>query len=119
MGRAEDLKRALARLEGREYKAYSSIRGEYVFGRYTLYVDHVQGDPFASPSRVRVRVEKDIARFPEDTYMNRSREIALRDLIARKFHAASSKYSSGDRGTGKSGGRGATEGCRFRTRQIT
>jgi predicted ABC-class ATPase len=103
MRASEDLRSTLRRIDGRGYKAYKDIAGQYDFGEYTLYVDHVQGDPFASPSRVRVRVPQRLAEFPEDTYSNRSREIALRDFLTRRFFEAARKISHGPRGTGKSG----------------
>lgn len=53
---AEDLRKTLRRIDGRGYKAYKDIESAYNFREYTLFVDHVQGDPFASPSRVRVQV---------------------------------------------------------------
>jgi predicted ABC-class ATPase len=56
MREAVELKRILRRIDGRGYKAYKDIEGEYGFHEYILLVDHVQGDPFASPSRVRVKV---------------------------------------------------------------
>jgi len=100
---AGDLKRILHSIDGRGYKAYKDIEGEYDCGEYTLFVDHVQGDPFASPSRVRVRVPQKIAEFPRDTYHNKSREVALRDFLTRRFIEASKRFSKGDRGIGKSG----------------
>ena len=50
----EDLRRTITRIDGKGYKAYKDIKGLYAFGLYTLIIDHVQGDPFAAPSRVRV-----------------------------------------------------------------
>ena len=41
-------------IEGRSYKAYKSIAGRYEADGFTLAVEHVQGDPFAEPSRLRV-----------------------------------------------------------------
>ena len=32
------------------------MQGSYDFGNFTLHIDYVQGDPFASPSRIRVVV---------------------------------------------------------------
>jgi len=98
-----ELKSILKCIDGKGYKSYKELEGEYKFGEYTLYVDHVQGDPFASPSRVRVRVGQDVAGFPDDTYLSRSREIALRDFITRRFLEAINKISKGHRGSGKSG----------------
>jgi predicted ABC-class ATPase len=103
MDRGSDLRRILQRIDGRGYKAYRDIKGEYDFGEYTLHIDHVQGDPFASPSSLRVKVPRETAGFPKDTYKNRSREIALRDFITRCFVNASSRFCKGIRATGKSG----------------
>ena len=33
------------------YPAYKDTKGSYGFGSYMLSIDHVQGDPFASPSK--------------------------------------------------------------------
>jgi predicted ABC-class ATPase len=99
----EDLRAALRRIDGKGYKAYKDIEGTYDFGDYVLHVDRAQGDPFASPSNIRVRVSQAAARFPRDTFANRSREIALRDFITRAFFAASKRHGKGGRGTGKSG----------------
>ncbi len=98
-----ELKSILQSIDTKGYKSYKELEGEYKFSEYTLYIDHVQGDPFALPSGVRVRVGQDIAGFPADTYLSRSREIALRDFITRKFHEAINKFSKGSRGSGKSG----------------
>ncbi|HIE26669.1 TPA: ATPase [Candidatus Poribacteria bacterium] len=84
--RQEDLVRELNRIDGRGYKAYRDIEGEYDFSGFTLYIDHAQSDPYAPPSRMRVRVPQEIATFPEDTYHNKSRNVALCDYLARCFH---------------------------------
>ena len=99
----EDLRRRLRRIDGIGYKAYRDIQGVYTFRTYTLFIDHVQADPFAAPSRIRIRVQKERALFPEDTYSTRSREIALRDFLSRRFSDAIQRYCRGHRGTGKSG----------------
>jgi len=103
MRTAADLKRLLNRIDGRGYKAYKDIEDKYDCGEYTLLVDHVQGDPFASPSRVRVQVPGKMAGFPRESYSNKSREVALRDFLTRRFLEASRRFCNGNRGTGKSG----------------
>ncbi|OGE24404.1 MAG: ATPase [Candidatus Dadabacteria bacterium RIFCSPHIGHO2_12_FULL_53_21] len=103
MKTAQDLRDALRIIDGRGYASYKDIAGEYGFDDFILYIDRVQGDPFASPSRVRVRVYQDIAGFPKDTYTGKSRETALRDYIARAFNAAAERFSLGNRGSGGSG----------------
>ena len=42
------------------------LEGQYDFKKYILSIDHVQGDPFASPSRVRVIVDNKVTKFPEE-----------------------------------------------------
>ncbi len=56
MQSANDLKQLLFSINHKSYPAYKSTRGAYQFPRYTLSIDHVQGDPFAAPSRVSVHV---------------------------------------------------------------
>ena len=56
MQSAENLRAVLQRIDGRGYKAYKDMRGVYSFSEYTLYIDHVQGDPFASP-RARLSLD--------------------------------------------------------------
>ena len=96
MRTAHDLKEILERIDGRGYKAFKDIKGEYDFGDFALIIDHVQGDPFADPSRVRVRLDQEIARFPEDTQESKSREIALRDFLTRRFFEAAIKFTKGN-----------------------
>ena len=102
MADATDLRRTLEGIDGRGYKAYKDIQGDYDFADFELIVDHVQGDPFAAPSKLRVRVPQSIARFPRSTFSSRSRQIALGDYLTRQF-ARAAKRASSNRGTGKSG----------------
>lgn len=64
----EDLRRILARIDGKGYKAYKDIEGNYNYDNFTLYIDHVQGDPFAAPSRMRVRVPQAVAGIPPKSF---------------------------------------------------
>jgi predicted ABC-class ATPase len=98
-----DLISLLRKIDHKGYKAYKDIKGSYDFGAYTLIIDYVQGDPFATPSRIRVRMPQRISGFPADTFQSQSRELALRDFLTRKFHESARKFSKGSRGTGKSG----------------
>ncbi len=98
----EELRRHLLRIDGRGYKAYKDIRGRYTFPGFTLIIDHVQGDPFAAPSKLRVLVPQSVAGFPPDTYSSHSREVALRDFLTRQFDVQARRLSE-RRGTGRSG----------------
>ncbi|MEG3957342.1 ABC-ATPase domain-containing protein [Microcoleus sp. herbarium2] len=102
MTNKESLQRHLRQLDNRGYKAYKDIKGNYDFSEFTLIIDYVQGDPFASPSKFRVRVPPNIAQLPRELFNSRSREIALRDYLTRQFDQAAHSISS-KRGTGKSG----------------
>mgnify|MGYP000269758421 CR=1 FL=1 len=91
------------RIDGSGYKAYKKITGGYQFSGFTLLIDHVQGDPFANPSRIRVRVDRKISGFPQAFSASQSRKVALCDYLTRIFYKNCLKYSQGNRGTGKSG----------------
>ncbi len=98
----EQLRAILRRIDGRGYKAYKDIQGVYQAPGFLLYIDHVQGDPFAAPSRVRAIVPHSVARFPEDLYATPIRRIALADYINRVFYNAA-RHVEQRRGSGKSG----------------
>ena len=103
MPNSEDLRYALARIDGRGYKAYKDLRGHYAFDRFDLFIDHAQGDPFATPSRIRARVSHSVADLPDDLYNSTHRRIAMQDFLAREVRAAIARIARGHRGTGKSG----------------
>jgi predicted ABC-class ATPase len=98
----EDLSHVLQRIDGRGYKAYKDIEGRYAFPGFTLFIDHVQGDPFAAPSRLRAAVQQDRAAFPPEAHDSGPRKIGLADYLLRCFD---SKCRSAQRraGSGKSG----------------
>lgn len=95
------LVRTLRRIDGRGYKAYKDLAGNYSFPDFTLAVDHVQGDPFSAPSKMRLRVPQTVACVPEALFETRVRRIALRDFLARAVREAIPPRPR--RGTGKSG----------------
>ncbi|HHY93685.1 MAG TPA: ABC-ATPase domain-containing protein [Firmicutes bacterium] len=100
---AEDLRSTLRRIDGRGYKAYIDIKGSYRFPGFLLHIDRVQGDPFASPSEVRVVVSPELARFPVDIYRDPARRRGLEDFLLRGLAAALRREAKGHRGTGSSG----------------
>ncbi len=99
---AAELERILAGLEGRSYKAYHRIKGAWAFGNFTLYVDHVQADPFASPSKLRVFIPEHVHGIPREAWENRPRKRGLLDFLLRRFKAACEGLPR-VRGTGYSG----------------
>ena len=103
MFHVDDLRKTLARIDGRGYKAYKDIQGSYAYPQFTLFVDYVQGDPFASPSKIRVRVPSAVAQIPPDLFSSRVRRIALQDFFIRGVHQTIRRVCQGSRGIGKSG----------------
>ncbi|RMZ54890.1 hypothetical protein APUTEX25_000407, partial [Auxenochlorella protothecoides] len=55
-GSPAQLASELERIDGKGYGAYHDIAGGWDFPGFTLWVDRVQGDPYASPSRCRAVV---------------------------------------------------------------
>lgn len=98
----EDLRATLRRIDGRGYKAYEDIRGAYVCADMEIHVDHVQGDPFAAPSRLRVLVPPEVADFPDELLATEARRVAVSDYVARAFSWSCRQYEK-RRGSGKSG----------------
>lgn len=81
----EQLERRLRRIDGKSYGAYKQIRGVYDMGGCDLIIDHVQADPFASPSRIRMLVPWAEADLPEHALGSPGRRRAATDFIARAF----------------------------------
>lgn len=99
----EELQKILQRIDRKGYPAYKDTKGSYNFGKYILSIDHVQGDPFASPSKVSVHVKGDVAGFPKELYQMKCRRIALCDYLLRQFGRELEKVSFKAKGSGKSG----------------
>ncbi|NES82922.1 MAG: ABC-ATPase domain-containing protein, partial [Moorea sp. SIO2B7] len=102
MATSNQLESLLLQLDDRSYKSYRDIKGSYQFPDFTLVIDRVQGDPFASPSQVRVYLPQSVAGFPSELYRTDSRAIALEDYLTRSFDWVAGEMSC-RRGTGNSG----------------
>ena len=85
MKQANDLKALLVSIDRKGYPAYKETRGIYQFEGYQLSIDHVQGDPFASPSNVSIYIKEKDGGFPEEYRKKKETKIALEDYILRKF----------------------------------
>jgi len=100
---SEELRRQLHQIDHKGYKAYKILEGEYEFGMYRLCIDHVQGDPFATPSRVRI-VYKNQKNIPEELFYEKYRKTAIEDTLLRRLHRNLYSVVKGQRrGSGKSG----------------
>ena len=85
MQTSNDLKTLLSRIDRRGYPAYKDTRGTYQFPGYVLSIDHVQGDPFAAPSKLSIHVDGRQAGFPQNLYRLSCQRIALQDELTRRF----------------------------------
>ena len=86
MKRSEDLRELLNRIDRRSYPAYKDTAGKYQFPKYILSIDHVQGDPFAAPSKVSILVNAKQSGFPAEYYDSAWRKAALQDMLIRRFY---------------------------------
>lgn len=99
----KDLQAILWKIDHKGYPAYKDTKGEYQFQQYVFSIDHVQGDPFAAPSRVSFRIPGRIAGFDGGCYETKQRRIAFQDYLLRRIAAKIREYSFRAKGSGKSG----------------
>lgn len=86
-----DLARRLTALDGRGYSSYKQLRGTYDLGPCRLVIDHVQVDPFAPPSLMRLVVDRDAAGLPEDLVADARGRVATCDFLARVLAGAAAR----------------------------
>lgn len=99
----QELRTQLRQIDHKGYKAYKVLEGEYDFRTYRLCIDHVQGDPFATPSRVRI-VYYNRGCVPKEYLEKKHRRIAVEDALLRRLHKNLRACMDGGRkGSGKSG----------------
>ena len=103
MRTSADLKNLLAQIDRRSYPAYKDTRGAYQFPGYILSIDHVQGDPFAAPSKLSVQVRGRDAGFPRALYRTKVQRVALQDELTRQFGRQAAQCSFQAKGSGQSG----------------
>ena len=103
MKQSADLKRLLTSIDHKSYPAYKDVRGTYDFNTYILSIDHVQGDPFASPSKVSIQVRHAKAGFPAELFDTPWKKTALEDYLLRCFSREIGRLSFKAKGSGKSG----------------
>ncbi len=99
----QQLRDTLQSIDRRPYPAYKSLKGEYRFPGFILNIDHVQGDPFAAPSHLHVRLDHSVCGFPSEYYTAEPARTALEDYLLRRFRDEVRQYSFRAHGSGKSG----------------
>ena len=108
MKRSGELSQLLRSIDRKSYPAYKSLAGSYDFNDYILSIDHVQGDPFASPSRLSILVPARKAAFPIQLLDQPYKRTAAADYVLRAFSRAIGRFAFKAGGSGKSGLIGVT-----------
>ena len=98
-----ELEKMLISLERKSYSAYKSLKGEYKYDNYILSIDHVQSDPYAPPSKMRIVMPRKVSGIPEELTDTKDKEIAVSDFLTRNFYKEVRKREKGSTGTGGSG----------------
>ncbi|MFC4559087.1 ABC-ATPase domain-containing protein [Virgibacillus kekensis] len=99
----KELMQKLKQLDGKGYKAYKSVQGHYKYKNFNLHLDYVQGDPFASPSKIRVVIPAAKREVKKTWLETEARKTATEDIIARKVGSAITQGNFFIKGSGKSG----------------
>lgn len=103
MKTSAELRELLNRIDHKGYPAYKDTKGSWQFEGYILSIDHVQGDPYAAPSKVSVQVPGKLAAFPTELYDQKHKRIALQDYLIRQFAKQVQAFTFKAKGSGKSG----------------
>ena len=99
----KELEKILFSMDGKSYSAYKSLKGEYKFEKYILAIDHVQSDPYAPPSKMRVTMDRKICGIPYELTDTKDKNIAVSDFLTRNFYSEIQKSGNDSTGTGGSG----------------
>ena len=81
MKTSDELMTLLRRIDHKGYPAYKDTKGIYQFLGYVLDIEHVQGDPFASPSKIKLIVAGKDAGLPKELYDKKHKRIAFESFV--------------------------------------
>ncbi|SDN35099.1 ABC-ATPase domain-containing protein [Alkalicoccus daliensis] len=99
-----NLKDKLLELDKKSYNTLKSVQGTYLNASNTeVHLDYIQGDPFASPSRLRIRIPLTNTQITGEMFSSPSRKIALKHFFTKEFDNVRKQKQSYISGTGKSG----------------
>lgn len=91
-----DLGQRLIRLDGRPYGAYRDLEGTYLIAPgLTVAIVHVQPDPFAPPSRLRITARGPWCDLPAHFGSTPLRRVATADILLRELGARLARESQG------------------------
>lgn len=89
---ADRLRDKIVAINGKGFQSYQDLAGAYRFDRFVLYLDSIQSDPVAAPTRARVRVDQAEVQVPLDLCTTPAQQIALADFLARRVQEAIRKH---------------------------
>ncbi len=92
MASEEILFKTLKNADGKPFQKYKGIQNNFVFDDFEIIFDDIQNDRMGH-TNIRVRVPMKKAGFLTDMYDTKLREIALRDLIARRFRESARTHA--------------------------
>lgn len=99
----ETLRRELHQMDGRGYPGYQKLKGTWDLGAARLHVDHVQADPYAPASKVRVEIDRSTTGLPAELMGTAPQRVALADYLLRRFHEALGTGGQGSQGKNAGG----------------
>lgn len=72
-------------MDGRGYPAYRDLKGAWDLGPALLHVDHLQSDPYAPPSKIRLELPREATGVPVELLGSRARRTAVGDHLLRRL----------------------------------
>ena len=87
MKQAHTLFQILKSLDGQKYGAYKRLTDTYAYDNFRLTIDHIQADPYASPSKVRIIQDKATTGIPEHLVDSKLKRIAVSDFLTRNIYS--------------------------------
>ena len=102
---SQALQGRLQGINGQDYAAYQSLLGHYTYPNFDLAIEQIPKDPYAPPHTgvYRLRVAWSDTGLSSELNSPRTRSVAARDYLARRFFTESQRICPGRRGTGYSG----------------
>lgn len=85
---ADRLRDKLITMNNKGFQVYQDLAGAYRFDRFVLYLDSIQTDPVAAPTRARVRIDQAEAQVPQASWATPARYTAVADYLARRVQEA-------------------------------
>lgn len=100
----KDLQDLLISLDGKGYKSYKILQEKHFeYPPFTLCFEHVQGDPFAAPSRLSLSTKLTEIGISPEFHSTPTKKLALEDHLLRVVHKKISTLKERITGSGRSG----------------